>query len=543
MATAMDFTAHRYNEILKLVQGGLDPSIAVAAVEAHGGWPTDSHRRMIAALAGLLKQPEMEVKAATLATKQVLLYPRDPETNARDATKVPYVFRLLTARQDHADFNEAMEMWVSSLNDQVELLYAGATQWGEVHPLAGARAPGTKTDFEEATRAFLLLIGTAGAVKLHNSVTNFFATKQQLQDRADKAQAEAAIEATAAEKAREAERIKAEKPTPTFSEHVLFELVEKVEKATGFLVFPNQVNNTQCATKLYDCLRRDRLPAAPDMLPDQSKPFMAMDGTVYGYPSKVVATATSGDNGGVTITLPEEQGETRAGLVVPMVPASMAAAHASTSRWLMTVLVVAHNLPSTARFKMSPQAALAYLNMLWQVAMYRNMTLERFMIDRSESLRQITTEYNKCTETMDVVLGGAQKTLYADMSTFAKVYAGPSVAFNKAAAEPGAMMLLDPGPSCVKCVELKKSCEDLKAENVARGKRINILEEENGKLRKEIRKEANTRPERRDRDDLFRRNDRDDSRDRRNSDRGTWERPRAQPTDPAPEGAGPKKGS
>lgn len=133
-------------------------------------------------------------------------------------------------------------------------------------------------------------------MKLHNSVTNFFATKQQLQDRADKAQAEAAIEATAAEKAREAERIKAEKPTPTFSEHVLFELVEKVEKATGFLVFPNQVNNTQCATKLYDCLRRDRLPAAPDMLPDQSKPFMAMDGTVYGYPSKVVATATSGDN-------------------------------------------------------------------------------------------------------------------------------------------------------------------------------------------------------------------------------------------------------
>lgn len=48
--------------------------------------------------------------------------------------------------------------------------------------------------------------------------------------------------------------------------------------------------------------------------------------------------------------------------------------------------------------------------------MYRNMTLERFMIYRSESLRQITTEYNKCTETMDVVLGVAQKTLFADMS-------------------------------------------------------------------------------------------------------------------------------
>lgn len=109
-------------------------------------------------------------------------------------------------------------------------------------------------------------------------------------------------------------------------------------------MFPNQVNNTQCDTKLFDCLRRDRLSAAPDMLPDQSKPFVAMDGTVYGYPSKVVATV---------------------GLVIPMVPSSMAAAHASTNRWLMTVLVVAHNLPSTAWFKMSPQAALAYLNMIW----------------------------------------------------------------------------------------------------------------------------------------------------------------------------------
>lgn len=91
-------------------------------------------------------------------------------------------------------------------------------------------------------------------------------------------------------------------------------------------------------------------------------------------------------------------------------------------------------------------------------------------------------------------------------------------------------------------MDLKKLCDELKTENVARGKRISILEEENGKLRKEMRKEANTRPDRRDRDEVFRRNDRDSSRDRRDIDRRRWDRPRAQPTDPTPDGAGPKKG-
>ena len=68
-------------------------------------------------------------------------------------------------------------------------------------------------------------------------------------------------------KALEEERVTAEKPTPTFGEHVLFELIEKLEKATGVLVFPIQINNTQRATRIYDCARRDRLPSEPDMMP------------------------------------------------------------------------------------------------------------------------------------------------------------------------------------------------------------------------------------------------------------------------------------
>ena len=361
-----------------------------------------------------------------------------------------------------------------------------------------------------------------------------------MEDRAEKMETEEALEAATVEKTREMDHIKVERPTPTLNEHVLFELIDKVEKTTGFLVFPNQINNTQCVTKLFDCLRRDHLPAAPDMLTDQTKPFMTMDRTVYGYPSKVVVTVTDGD-GGVTITLSEEQGEARDGLVTPMVPSNMAAAHASTNHWLMTVLVVVHNLPNTVRFKMSPQTALAYLNMLWQVAMCRNMTIERFMIYRGESLRQITTEYNKCTETMDVVLVVVQKTLYVDMSTFSKVYVVRPVAFNKAAAEAGSMMIMEPG--CVKYTEVKKRCDDLKTENVDRGKCITTLEEENGKLRKELRKEVNARPDHRDRDELFRRNDREPSRDHRDKDHGRWDRPRAQTTDPTPDGAGPEKGS
>ena len=86
----MDVVAHRYGEILTLVQGVLDPSITVTVMETFGGCPTDNHRRMITGIAPLLNQSEMEVKTTTLSTQQVLLHPviqrRTCETSPRRTT-------------------------------------------------------------------------------------------------------------------------------------------------------------------------------------------------------------------------------------------------------------------------------------------------------------------------------------------------------------------------------------------------------------------------------------------------------------------------
>ncbi len=58
---------------MELVRGGLDPSIAETPIEATGSWPHDSHRRLIASLADLCNQKEMEVKAAQVVTKTEML--------------------------------------------------------------------------------------------------------------------------------------------------------------------------------------------------------------------------------------------------------------------------------------------------------------------------------------------------------------------------------------------------------------------------------------------------------------------------------------
>ena len=52
---------------------------------------------------------------------------------------------------------------------------------------------------------------------------------------------------------------------------------------------------------------------------------------------------------------------------------------------------------------MGPQATLTYLGMLWQVALYRGMTLDRYLVYRNESLRTMTERYNLDEESMDDV--------------------------------------------------------------------------------------------------------------------------------------------
>ena len=188
-------------------------------------------------------------------------------------------------------------------------------------------------------------------MRLQNQVTNFVTVNQLPEDRAEKVQTEEVIETDTVTKTLETEHVKPEKTTPTFSEHVLFELIEKLEKETGFLVFVIQIKNNQSTTRLYDCDLRDRLPSTPDLLPDQIKSFMTVDDRPYGYSTKVGATP---GEVGVTISLPEgvSQGEAKDGDTPVTIPT------------IFTLLVVTQHLPDPACFKQGPEAVLDYLNML-----------------------------------------------------------------------------------------------------------------------------------------------------------------------------------
>jgi len=138
-----------------------------------------------------------------------------------------------------------METWVAKLVAQVELMHpVGPNQWNEVHPDAPSTSTGTKVEFEDAARAFLMLVGAAGGGRLQNHVVNFNIAKHQAEERTERARVEAAAGSHLAAKMQEEERVKAEKPTATFAEDVLFDLIERVETETGFIIFPVQINNT-----------------------------------------------------------------------------------------------------------------------------------------------------------------------------------------------------------------------------------------------------------------------------------------------------------
>ena len=165
-------------------------------------------------------------------------------------------------------------------------------------------------------------------------------------ERAERSKAEATAETLQAAKAQDEERAKAEKATPVFAEHVLIDLIAALEKKTGYQVFPVQINNVQCATKLYDCACRNKLPLTPHQLSDAGQPLTGVDGVVCGNASKVLHT--SAGEGTVSITVTEDGGLGDAkGMTVGShirVPKSIAGVHANTSRWFLTLLVVAQHV-------------------------------------------------------------------------------------------------------------------------------------------------------------------------------------------------------
>jgi len=117
------------------------------------------------------------------------------------------------------------------------------------------------------------------------------------------------------------------------------------------------------ATQLYDSARRNKLPMSAKLLPDAGQTLVGADGVMDGTESAVLHAAAK--EGG---TMTEDAGRETATVVTlrsqMKAPTSEAAAHANTSRWLLTLLVVAQRLPLASPFKMGPQSTLTYLDVL-----------------------------------------------------------------------------------------------------------------------------------------------------------------------------------
>ena len=164
-----------------------------------------------------------------------------------------------------------------------------------------------------------------------------------------------------------------------------------------------QIANAVFATQLFDFVRRNKLPMTVKLLPDAGQALVGADGVMGGTDATVLHAA--GQRGGVMTEDAGREGATGVTLSSRIkAPTSVAAAHANTSRWFLTILVVAQRLPLVAPFKMGPQATRAYLGILWQAALFRGMTLDRYLVYRNESLRTMTERYNAGAASMDVVL-------------------------------------------------------------------------------------------------------------------------------------------
>ena len=241
----VDVVAVRLAETTDLVAKGLDPNIAVAATESFGVYPHDSHHRGIRSLAGMCGMVgySMEMKQTVLITKAVDMYPRG-EDGQRDLSRTPYTFRFLQVA-DHVDYDDGQRLWVSGIVAQMQGMYpANGSQWGETYPLAGPRVSATQVEFEDGVRDMVSVLGRPDSGRLHVLVSNFHTARQATVEQASR-------EKVLTAKALEEEKASVEKLTPTFAEHELIELIDEVQKRTGYQVFPMQIANVVFATQLY----------------------------------------------------------------------------------------------------------------------------------------------------------------------------------------------------------------------------------------------------------------------------------------------------
>ena len=478
----MDVRAHEFKTIEDLVSSGHEVTLSVAIVVVTGAYPTDLYTRVLTCLARAVRvDSTQQLRAARLLQYPVMLHPIDPETKARDPGQPAYTCRFLN-RCSSADFEAALESFVATIVAQHPALFpSGPSMWGEYHRSAPLpHVPVTQVDFEDAIKAFLVLVSQGG--RLHEHVASHVAAKQLVDERALKKANEDAALALAAAKAQDEEKVRLAKATPDFPEHMIVTYVAQLEGTTGHLVLNPFLNNARVCTRFYDALRTNNLPSSPALAPDQCKPYAnALTGQVLFYKTSAKLAQASDGGQSTTAVAYEFEEELVEGGATPVrqrvcsLPTTIDQAFANVQRWFMTILVAAQALLPGATFRLSPQAALAYLQTLHYVSTYQGMTLDRFLMYRNESLREIIQAYNKdgAGGSLDPVLKVAIGTLNNDLVNFRKLFAGLA-SVDKVTPTPS---------SCAGCDKSKKQYDEAKSEIVNKAKRIAVLEEQIAKLK------------------------------------------------------------
>jgi hypothetical protein len=482
----MDLRAYQYKVIEGLLASGHDQAISVALVTSTGAWPTDVFSRIFTSLAKAVRQTTTQkVTAALMGQFPVMLRPLDPSTKARALDQPPYACRFLSQRSDqNADFEAALESLVADMVAQVPLSFpAGPTLWGESYATAPEpKTPGTQVEFEDLAKAFLMLLSAANSGRLHGYVANHLAAKQLADERALKQADDNVASALAALKAQEEEKARLAKATPDFSEQLMLTYIARLEERDGHLVLNQYLNNARVTTRFFDCIRANSLPSSPALAPDQCKPYADhLTGAILFYKTSAkLAQATDGGQSATAVAYEFEEELIEAGASFEKKPRASSVlltidkAFANTQRWFMTLLVAAQALPPAATFRLTPRAALAYLQTLHYVSTYPGMALDRFLLYRNESLSEIIVSYNKdgAGGSLDPVLKAAIVTLNGDLVNFRKLFAGSTPVDKLAPAS----------PVCAACDRFKRQYEEARSENTAKARRIVSLERQIARL-------------------------------------------------------------
>ncbi len=338
-------------------------------------------------------------------------------------------------------------------------------------------------EFEDLAKAFLMLLSASNSGRLHGYVGNHLAVKQLVDERAVKQADDNVASALASLKAQEEDTVRFAKATPDFSEQLMLTYIARLEERDGQLVLNQYLNNARVTTRFYDSIRFNNMPSSPALAPDQCKTYADhLTGSILFYKTTAkLAQATDGVQSATAVVYEFEEELVEAGASpekktrASSVPLTIDKAFGNTQRWFMTLLVAQQDLLPGDTFQLSPRAALAYLQTLHYVSTYPSMTLDRFLMYRNESLREIIISYNKddVGDSLDPVLKSVIVTLYSDLVNFRKLFTGLAPVDKSALTT----------SVCLSCDKFKKQCEETKSESANKTKRIASFEKQIARLK------------------------------------------------------------